>query len=93
MKQFISPQTGSVYTVPNQDPETFVSYRELEDGTFRVRIQSSDPDLLERISIRFGWSYGATGTDHLSKTIPRKELPGVLGEAVYALEWALGNIF
>jgi len=93
MKQFISPQTGSVYTVPNQDPETFVSYRELEDGTFRVRIQSSDPELLERINTRFGWPYGMTGKDHLSKTISRKELPGVLGEAVYALEWALGNIF
>jgi len=93
MKQFKSPQTGSVYTVPNQDPETFVSYRELEDGTFRVRIQSSDPELLERINARFGWPYGVTGKDHLSKTIPRKELPEVLGEAVYALEWALGNIF
>lgn len=69
MFKFISPQTGSAYSMAF-DPSIFVAYRPIGYNQYRVRIQSNDESALEalREHLKFSWSHVKDG-DHISVVV------------------------
>ena len=86
---FVSPQTGSEFEV-NSDfgNGTLVCSRKLEEGTYRVRIQSDDLQLLEMLAERLSlkWS-GVKAGDHISCVVSSKYLMETITEAEQAIEY------
>ena len=91
MKQFKSPQTGSVYTVFAKIGDDLICYRELEDYAFRVRIQSDNKSRLECIAkhakLKSEYWSDIKGDDHVSVVVAKDRLIEALGDAVKAVSY------
>lgn len=85
LKTFVSPQTGSVYTVANTG-KVFVSYRSLGNETYRVRVQG-DTEALKRILKRLPlWFQVIKDGDHISAVVEGVDnLANCVADAVRAV--------
>ena len=85
MESYTSPQTGSSYQVVNTGAAV-VSYRAIDDGQFRVRIQA-DIDTLQLLLPQLSTNWGGVkGEDHLSVTVTgRTYCARAIGQAVTAI--------
>jgi hypothetical protein len=86
LSTFKSPQTGSVYLVAAEvTDEVLVCFRNLGDGTCRVRIQGPKAFLeATRAQLPASWGHVKDG-DHLSVVVAEASLPYAVGDAMRAI--------
>ncbi|MDD4723129.1 MAG: hypothetical protein PHR07_10345 [Acidaminococcaceae bacterium] len=84
---YTSPQTGSVYVIANSGAEAQVSYREVEPGAYRVRVQGEEKYLeylTQKLTNAELWGPVKEG-DHLSITVFADDFPDAVADAVRAV--------
>lgn len=96
MSTFVSPQTGSEYTVADGQSlhaPAFVCYRHLDGNMYRIRVQASSRELRDAIRAELpgAWGTGESGgEDHLSAVATSAAgLARAIADAIMALNAVL----
>ena len=94
-KTFASEQTGATYITVAESNDITISYRNIDNAAYRVRIQYNGYEKKAQLTVLRGylkktdcWSFPTH--DHLSIVITKQELSQALGDAMQAMVRFIG---